>query len=83
MTNSESEQSEGVSFPSFHDRTTELTDADKARVRLAAAIRQLILDSFMSTARIEDIDASMRLVVFLVVQRLNRISQIAARFTVQ
>ena len=58
MTNSESEQSEGVSFPAFHDRTTELTDADKARVRLAAATRQLILDSFLSTARIEDIDAA-------------------------
>ena len=58
MTNSESEQSEGVSFPSFHDRTTELTDTDKARVRLATATRQLILDSFMSTARIEDLDAA-------------------------
>jgi len=58
VTNSESEQSEGVSFPSFHDRTTELTDTDKARVRLATATRQLILDSFMSTARIEDLDAA-------------------------
>ena len=56
MTNSDSDQSEGVSFPSFHDRTTELTDVDKARVRLAAVTRQLILDSFLSTARIDDID---------------------------
>lgn len=58
MTNYESEQFEGVSFPSFHDRTTELTDVDKSRVRLAAVTRQLILDSFMSTARIDDIDAA-------------------------
>ena len=56
MSDSDSEQSEGVSFPSFHDRATELTDADKARVRLAAVTRQLILDSFLSTARIDDID---------------------------
>ena len=56
MSDSDSEQSEGVAFPSFHDRATELTDADKARVRLAAVTRQLILDSFLSTARIDDID---------------------------
>ena len=56
MSDSDSEQSEGVSFPSFHDRATELTDVDKARVRLAAVTRQLILDSFLSTARIDDID---------------------------
>jgi acyl-coenzyme A thioesterase PaaI-like protein len=58
VTNTDSEESEGVSFPSFHDRTTELTDADRARVRLAEVTRNLILDSFMSTARIEDIDAA-------------------------
>lgn len=58
MSDSDSEQSEGVSFPSFHDRATELTDVDMARVRLAAVTRQLILDSFMSTARIDDIDAA-------------------------
>lgn len=60
MTNYESEQFEGVSFPSFHDRATELTDADKARVRLAAVTRQLIHDSFLSTARIDDIDIAIR-----------------------
>jgi hypothetical protein len=58
VSDSDSEQSEGVSFPSFHDRNAELTDADKARVRLATATRQLILDSFMSTARIEDLDTA-------------------------
>jgi acyl-coenzyme A thioesterase PaaI-like protein len=56
VTNYESEQFEGVSFPSFHDRATELTDADRARVRLAAVTRQLIHDSFLSTARIDDIE---------------------------
>ena len=60
MTNYESEQFEGVSFPSFHDRATELTDADRARVRLAAVTRQLIHDSFLSTARIDDIDIAIR-----------------------
>ena len=60
MTNYESEQFEGVSFPSFHDRATELTDADRARVRLAAVTRQLIHDSFLSTARIVDIDIAIR-----------------------
>ena len=60
MTNSDSEQFEGVSFPSFHDRATELTDADRARVRLAAVTRQLIHDSFLSTARIDDIDIAIR-----------------------
>ena len=58
MSTSDSEQSESVSFPSFHDRNTELTDADKARVRLASVTRQLIRDSFMSTARIEDLDTA-------------------------
>ena len=62
MSNSDSEQSEGVSFPSFHDRNAELTDADKARIRLAAVTRQLILDSFMSTAQIEDLDSAIVLV---------------------
>jgi acyl-coenzyme A thioesterase PaaI-like protein len=60
VTNYESEQFEGVSFPSFHDRATELTDADRARVRLAAVTRQLIHDSFLSTARIDDIDIAIR-----------------------
>ena len=58
MSDSNSEQSEGVSFPSFHDRNAELTDADRARVRLATVTRQLILDSFMSTAGIEDLDTA-------------------------
>ena len=58
MSTSDSEISEGVSFPSFHDRNAELTDADKARIHLAAVTRQLVLDSFMSTARIEDIDTA-------------------------
>lgn len=56
MSDPDSEHSEGVSFPSFHDRGTALTEADKSRVRLATVTRQLILDSFLSTACIEDFD---------------------------
>lgn len=37
-------------FPSFHHRDGELSDADIARVRLAGVMRQLMLQSFLSHA---------------------------------
>lgn len=43
------------SFPAFHERTTELTNADRLRVDLAARLRTLIHDSFMSTSSEDDI----------------------------
>lgn len=49
---------EAVSFPSFHERNAELSDADLARVRLAGRMRELIYTSFMSTAEVADIDAA-------------------------
>lgn len=47
-------------FPSFHSRDRELSDADLARVSMAAAVRTLIHDSFMSTATRDDIDAAIQ-----------------------
>ena len=49
---------DAVSFPSFHERNAELSDADMARVRLAGRLRELIYSSFMSTAEVSDIDAA-------------------------
>ena len=46
------------SFPAFHERGHELTEADQLRVRLAAATRRLIHDSFMSTSQRVDIEAA-------------------------
>jgi acyl-coenzyme A thioesterase PaaI-like protein len=45
-----------VSFPQIHERVNPLTAADQARIRLAAAMRILITDSFLSTAPIEKVD---------------------------
>lgn len=45
-----------VSFPAFHDRGAELSDADKVRIQMAAALRKIIHESFMSTAATEDIE---------------------------
>jgi acyl-coenzyme A thioesterase PaaI-like protein len=47
---------ETFSFPTIHERDRELTDTDLARMRLASTLRTLILDSFMSTSKIEDIE---------------------------
>ena len=49
-----------VSFPAFHERTADLTIADEARIRLAAAVRTLITDSFLSTAGVESIEEAQR-----------------------
>lgn len=46
------------SFPAFHERSTELSDADRLRVELADRLRTLILDSFMSTSSEADIRAA-------------------------
>ena len=50
--------SDSVSFPSFHERNAELSEADHARVRLAGRMRELIYTSFMSTAEVADVDAA-------------------------
>ncbi len=46
------------SFPAFHSRDRELSDADIARVRLAAELRGLVRDAFMSTADAVAVDAA-------------------------
>ena len=46
---------EAVSFPAFHERPTELTNADRLRIELADRLRTLIHDSFMSTTSEDDI----------------------------
>lgn len=45
-----------VSFPAFHERDRELTEADIARVRLAKALRTLNTESFLSISSMEHID---------------------------
>ncbi len=47
-----------MSFPQIHERIHPLSAADQARIRMAAAMRILINDSFRSTASIEHIDAA-------------------------
>lgn len=49
-------------FPSFHSRDRELSDADKARVELANSVRELIYSSFMSTADNTDIENAIELI---------------------
>lgn len=44
------------SFPAFHSRSAELTDADRARVRLAEATRRFMLGAFMSDADVHHIE---------------------------
>jgi acyl-coenzyme A thioesterase PaaI-like protein len=51
---------DSFTFPSFHSRERELSDADRARVRLAHSVRELIFRSFMSTADIADIETSVQ-----------------------
>lgn len=47
-----------VSFPAFHARDRDLTEADLARVQLAKVLRQLNTASFLSTTSIENIEAA-------------------------
>jgi acyl-coenzyme A thioesterase PaaI-like protein len=51
---------DSFTFPSFHSRDHELSDADRARVQLAHSVRELIFRSFMSTADIADIETSVQ-----------------------
>lgn len=44
------------SFPAFHNRSTDLTDADRARVRLAEATRRFMLGAFLSDADVHHIE---------------------------
>ena len=53
---------ESFTFPSFHTRDRDLSDADMARVSLAASIRELIYTSFMSTADNESIEEAINLI---------------------
>lgn len=62
MSGSEESNRPTVSFPAFHERSGELTDADRARVRLAAVIRELIRGSFMSTTSVDNIDSAVDLI---------------------
>jgi acyl-coenzyme A thioesterase PaaI-like protein len=61
---------ETISFPSFHERAAELTDSDLARIRLAEATRQLVLDSFMSTSPLEDVEEA----IALIAQALDKVN---------
>lgn len=45
-----------VSFPAFHHRANELSDADHARIRLAAVTREFMREAFVSEAPIERIE---------------------------
>lgn len=46
-----------ATFPAFHQRDSELSEGDKARVRLAATLRALMRETFTSEAPASDIDA--------------------------
>lgn len=52
----ENESNRFGTFPSFHHRDGELSDADVARMRLAQTLRSLMWQSFMSHAPAEAID---------------------------
>ena len=45
---------ESFTFPAFHERAVPLTDADNARIELTDLTRELIRESFVSTASEED-----------------------------
>ncbi|MGA0117630.1 MAG: PaaI family thioesterase [Ilumatobacteraceae bacterium] len=49
-------------FPSFHSRDRELSQADEARISLADTVRKLVYQSFTSTADVEKIDEAMALI---------------------
>lgn len=53
----EEESNRFGTFPSFHQRESELSDGDIARMRLADALRHLMSESFVSHAPAEVIDA--------------------------
>lgn len=49
---------DSFTFPSFHSRDRELSDADVARISLATSVRELVYSSFMSTASNDDIETA-------------------------
>ena len=51
-------EKESFTFPSFHERAVPLTDADSARIELAELTRELIRESFVSTATEADMRAA-------------------------
>ena len=53
---SASDEPTTYSFPTFHERSAELTAADISRIDIAAATRELIRTSFTSTASTEEIE---------------------------
>ncbi|MGA1362299.1 MAG: PaaI family thioesterase [Ilumatobacteraceae bacterium] len=51
-------EKETFTFPPFHERAVPLTDADNLRIELTQATRELIRESFVSTASDEDMQAA-------------------------
>ena len=60
---SDSDAPTTYSFPTYHERSTELTAADISRIDLAAATRELIRTSFTSTASTEEIESAKELIL--------------------
>ena len=60
---SDSDAPTTYSFPTFHERSTELTAADISRIDIAAATRELIRTSFTSTASTEEIESAKELIL--------------------
>ncbi|MEY4251310.1 MAG: hypothetical protein RL691_191 [Actinomycetota bacterium] len=58
-----SEEPSTFSFPTFHERSAELTSADLVRIDIAAATRELIRTSFTSTASSEEIESAKELIL--------------------
>lgn len=51
-------EKETFTFPTFHERSVPLTDADNARIELTQLTRALIRESFVSTASDDDMQAA-------------------------
>lgn len=51
-------EKETFSFPPFHERTVPLTEADSLRIELTRVTRELIRESFVSTASDEDMQGA-------------------------
>jgi acyl-coenzyme A thioesterase PaaI-like protein len=51
-------EKETFTFPTFHERSVPLTEADNARIELTQLTRALIRESFVSTASDEDMQAA-------------------------
>ncbi len=51
-------EKETFTFPTFHERSVPLTDADNARIELTQLTRALIRESFVSTASDDDMQSA-------------------------